>query len=124
MARKRFTGSGTHRHGQIIGKMNPGLHRGDPEYWGDKHYRDLPGDGKRIFPISRGGYQLTSTQLTEEIIATGRVDELPPQDRLFVEDVQDKIRAFAEVGRRYPLGSRRQRAWLSELHRLLDAGPA
>lgn len=68
--------------------------------------------------VSRGGVYLTGGELYAEIVAklpTSGV-ELPEKEIGFLEDIEDRVRAHAEVRRPFR-ASRRQKQWLSDIWR-------
>jgi hypothetical protein len=76
---------------------------------------------KRHPRVARNGVYLTGPQVYREICCCD-LHGLPTTDRLFLEDVADKVSAYAEVGRPWE-STTRQVQWLSDIHRRVGAGP-
>jgi hypothetical protein len=76
---------------------------------------------KRCPRVSRDGKYLMGRQLYREICCCD-LNGLPATDRLFLEDIADKVAAYAEVGKPWR-STTRQDQWLSDIHRRVGAGP-
>lgn len=76
---------------------------------------------KRHPRVSRDGKYLMGRQVYREICCCD-LHGLPVEDRLFLEDIADKVAAYAEVGQPWR-STTRQDQWLSDIHRRVGAGP-
>lgn len=99
-------------------RVGTGFHttRVDAAVRGAKYRREV-----RHPRVARDGVYLPGRQLYQEICCCD-LHTLPVADRLFLEDVADKVAAYAEVGRRWS-STTRQDQWLSDIHRKVGAGP-
>ncbi len=107
------------RRGQLLARP------GSPHYHPSRSEtaaRASKGDRDRRHPrVSRNGVFLTGTTVYQEICRCD-LDGLPASDRLFLEDVADKVAAYAEVGQQWS-STTRQDQWLGDIHRRVGAGP-
>lgn len=107
------------RRGQLLARP------GSPHYHpsrSESAARAFKGGHEARHPrVSRNGVFLTGAQVYREICCCD-LHGLPTSDRLFLEDVADKVSAYAEVGQPWS-STTRQDQWLGDIHRRVGAGP-
>ena len=126
MAKDRFAARNTRQSTKPgVDRHRAIAHPGSPHYHptrSETAARKSKGTREGLHPrVARNGVFLPGRKVYREICRCD-LDGLCSTDRRFLEDVADKVAAYAEVGQRWQ-STTRQDQWLGDIHRRVGAGP-